>query len=528
MAGDPSAFRPQDSSRALAIRATIANMFLLFPLIVMMAEAVLGRVYDTVPFKYFVYVLGFALMPLIGVGASWLHRRLAASDRVTSLLEIALIWPGLTAVLFYLLTNRLWAPWSRIESIATAAGVAELATMMLAVFLPSLWTELCQRVCRPVAGAGRLALPLICAAIVFLGKAPWLLAHLIGDRAFQLGMLGGAGLVGTVYAGPPLLASRVVGARVLGRLLLAVCGIGAVTAILVAAFPSANPCPNWPDNSLPQTWSPFIATAAAVLAGGVPMVDVWGQYGLLPYLVYAAVFKVIFPPSYFSSFAITQFFNLLGPAIAVVICLKTARNKFLVLVVIAAIVPVLPWMWIINPASGGGRFAPPMLLLLALAWLRPGRTISWATLAAMLVCAFWSMEVLGWVVAGYVSFLAAVYLNRCASLRRCLAALVLTLSSIVAAHFAFCLATYVFSGSWPQYAPYFGFGWALIEAWWNVAPELEDPLWILQSAVCIVGLVYALANFRGAKRTLLGSDCRHSSVCRGLRSFDVVLGSDAI
>lgn len=391
---------------AYVIRVTIANAFLLFPLIVMAAEAIWGQRYGAFSFKLFVYALTFSIIPLAGLGGSWLSQQCNSRGGATELLDVALTGPGMIAALAYLSTSHAW---DNIELIARLTSAAVLVGVALAFLLPLSWKNWCERACRPLAAAIWLASPLIFPAVALWSVAGWLGEHAISDGAFQLGSAGGALCVVAIYAGPQLLASRSARARTGGRLLLAACAIGAGIVILRVALHVGYSCT---PSFWPRTYSEWVGPANAVLAGGVPMVDAISLYGVLDYLVYAAAFKFIVPPSFFAADAVTVALNALAVVLAIVICLKAARNRFLVLIVIAAIVPALPWIWIAHPAGSAARFAAPMLLLLALAWLRPGRTLSWATIAAMVVCGLWSWEVLLWATLAYTAFLGAVCVER--------------------------------------------------------------------------------------------------------------------
>ena len=473
---------------AYVVRVTIASAFLLFPLVVMVAERIWGPSYGASPFKYFVYVLFYTIVPLAGAGAYGLLRQCYLRGGAVSLLEIALSAPGLVAAALYLSANGFWVEWRRIELIAVLASAATLAGAAASFLLPARWAAASERVCRPVAAAIAFVSPLIYAAVILWGQADWLLQQAAASWAFIWGLLTGAVCLAAIYAGPRLLVARGPCWRMAGKLLLAVLTGGAIGAILIIASQVGFSCGAalWL-----QTYGPWVGTAAAVLAGGIPMANVFSQYGL-GYLAYAAAFKFIYPPSYYAADAVTVLFNAAALVLAIVICMKAARNRFLVLVVLVIVTLSLPWIWHSIPANAAPRFGPPLLLLLALAWLRPGRTVSWATVAAMVICTFWSFEIIVWSLVTYAGFLCAVCLERRGGLARALTGLTLVLSAITIAHFAFALWVHVESGSWPQYDIYAAFVHSNILNFWVAAPQFANPIWLLKVGACLTALAYAL------------------------------------
>ncbi|MFI5020443.1 MAG: hypothetical protein ACHQRJ_02155 [Alphaproteobacteria bacterium] len=477
------------------IQIAIANAFLLFPLIIAAAEAVWGPSHNSVALKIFVYIAAFSVIPLVGPVGYWARRVCVSLRRAAGLLDIGLTAPGIVAAVLYLSPDGSFASLSRIEHVAALAGLCSLAGVALAFLMNPMRADQCDRVCRPIVDAVRFIAPLAYLVVLLWGEGGWLINQLEVDRGFQVGLLAGAGCVTAIYGGPRLLRSRSRVVGFVGRLLLAVCGMIAVLVILSIGFhaPYAPPATSCPTIDLPLTYGYWVGTAAQVLDGGVPMVDAHSQYGLLAFLVYALPFEFLLPASYWGAIAVTELLNLVALAIVIAICLKTARNRFLVLIVVVALAPVLPWVWHLDPANSAPRFAPPLLLLLALAWLRPGRTWNLATCAAIVLCSLWSLECLIWTFLGYIAFLVATALEQRDGISAYLRSLIAAAFSIVAAHSVFCMVIYYISGHWPRYDIYLAFftGAMPLHLW--VAPELANPIWVLQFGVCVAALAYGLA-----------------------------------
>lgn len=482
----------RDATSAHVVLFALCAAFLFFPLIVIVAELIWGPTYGTLSFKYFVYALSFTVIPLLAAGGCWLRIYCKRREGAVSLLDVALTGPGVAAAALYLSAGGSWAPWNKIVLAAVLGTLAATAGIAAAFFLPRPWQRACERISRPLASAIWAIAPLVFAAVVMWGEGRWLIRHITSDLAFDFGLLMGAACVAAYYIGPRMLASRSRPARTYGGILLAACAIGSAVVILAAVFYPLIPCDA---GEFAETYDEHVGPAASVLAGGAPMVDAFSQYGVMIFLVYAAAFKFVFPPSFFGALAVTQLSNLLAPAVALAICWKAARNRFLVLVVIGAVTPALPWIWYAAPANSGSRFATPMLLLLALARLSRGRTISWLTVAAMMLCSLWSFEVATWTLVTYAAFLAAVYLTRRRGLWRYLKSFVLTLLGIACAHFIFGLGVFVSSGSWPRYDIYLSYikGNVFDSGFAVEKPELGNPMWILQSGICVAALAYALS-----------------------------------
>jgi len=470
------------------IRVTIAGAFLLCPLFVMSAKSIWGPLYGASPFKYFIYVLTYTIVPLAGAGAYALHRQCSLRCGAASLLEIALTAPGLAAAALYLSASGAWIEWSRIEFVAVVASAAALAGAAASFLLPRRWAETSEKMCKPAATAVAFISPMVYAGVILWGQADWLIEEAGTARTFDWGLAAGAVSVAAVYAGPSLLVARRSVTRTIGKLCLAILAVGTAAALLIIASQVGYSCgaPLWA-----QSYNELVDPAVAVLAGGIPMVDAFSQYGF-GYLAYAAAFKFIFPPSYYAVDAVTGLFNAAAPMVAIIVCMKVERNRFVAQVVLIVVSLSLPWIWHAVPANAAPRFGPPLLLLLALAWLRPGRMISLATVSAMLVCAFWSFEAIVWSVVTYAGFLCAVCLERRGGLSKALVSLALVLSSIVIANLAFALWVHAESGSWPRYDTYAASVYHNVSLFWVATPELASPLWLIVVGACLAALAYAL------------------------------------
>ena len=241
-----SPYRQAPRAASFAVRVSLANAFLLFPLIVMTAQVFWGHDYSSTVLKFFVYALTFSVTPLFGLVGYWLYERCREHNGATSLLEAALSIPGMTAALLYLGPGGSWVDWEWIEFVAVLASLTVATGLSLVFFLPFTWASTAERVCRPIVYFVRLSTPLICVAVGSWGEAGWLVTHAVSDHAFQLGMIVGAGCVVLICVGPRMLTSRRLLVWAAGILSLGLCALGAATLSLPAAFHPHIPCDGGP------------------------------------------------------------------------------------------------------------------------------------------------------------------------------------------------------------------------------------------------------------------------------------------
>ncbi len=274
---------------------------------------------------------------------------------------------------------------------------------------------------------------------------------------------------------------------------------------------------------MPQTYSAHIGPAAAVLAGGTPLVDVQSQYGVLSYLVYAAALGSVFVPSYYGALAVTSSLNFLGLAIVIAVAWKFAKNRLTVLVIATAAMLVMPWLVNAVPAHGGPRFLPPLFLLLALSRLRAGRTDNLSVLAAIVLCSWWSLEVFLWTMATYLVFLTAFCVERRGGIGQAASSALKAVCAAAGTHFLYGAVTRLFFGTWPRYDHYFSYiSGNLGASWAYVEPELSNPIWMMPIGTCLVAIAF------GAHRAFLMSNFSKAvqrqpmSACIGLRALDAI------
>jgi len=154
----------------------------------------------------------------------------------------------------------------------------------------------------------------------------------------------------------------------------------------------------------------YIGPVNNFLAGRIPFVDIYAQYGT-SYIAVAILFKYLLPVSIFNFFLITQLFELIQQVMLLLIVRKlTKGNLFVLLLSISTLfiynahVITTPGAFG-RPSMGGFRFLPLLLLAHTLISLPRNRCFSIPSLLALIFCLFWSLEILLLSILVFVGFI---------------------------------------------------------------------------------------------------------------------------
>ena len=206
--------------------------------------------------------------------------------------------------------------------------------------------------------------------------------------------------------------------------------------------------------------------------GGIPLVDVHSQYGLLPYLLIAWGYEIL-PVNYSSASLVVRLANVAYLAVFVALVYRLCGNKITAVALAAfglllhiTYYPVNLW---IAPSVGGLRYLLPMAMVLALAYLPRDRQHSPWTLAILVLSSFWSLETFVFSAGPYAAFLIGNGMFR----RRVLASLgqsLFLVAAIAAAHLLFVGFMLAYYGKLPRYDFYFD----LISAYSTHTPDFLE------------------------------------------------------
>ena len=210
-------------------------------------------------------------------------------------------------------------------------------------------------------------------------------------------------------------------------------------------------------------YTPLVGPAMHTIAGGIPMVDVYSQYGLLTWLVHRLAFAV-FEPSFGVSAVVVRLFNLCFFAAIFLTLYFVSRRRlsalwFLIpafLVALSTHNPGAEGSWNMNalPMTLGGRWLLPaaMTLLLVAAPRRPWT--QQAALAIIALASLSSVDILVFTLAPWGCCLALDAL-RMRSLVSLLVRGIQACVVIALAHVIFASIVYVATGRVVDYRPYF-------------------------------------------------------------------------
>jgi hypothetical protein len=210
-------------------------------------------------------------------------------------------------------------------------------------------------------------------------------------------------------------------------------------------------------------YAPIVGPAMHASRGGIPMVDVYSPYGLLPWLVHRAAFAV-FEPGFGTAAVVLRIINIAYFTVVLLILLSVVRRRisalwFLVPALLVAITSHNPGpdgMWNMNslPMTLGGRWLLPAAMALVLI---AGRGRSWslgAELALIMLGSLASVEILAFTLAPW-SYCLLIKTVRLRSPGHLFKRLGLALIAIAGAHALFVAAVYLSTGAIVDYGPYF-------------------------------------------------------------------------
>ena len=256
-------------------------------------------------------------------------------------------------------------------------------------------------------------------------------------------------------------------------------------------------------------YMPLVGPALHAMRGGIPMVDVYSVYGLLPWLIHSAAFA-LFEPTFGTSAVLLRVINLAYFFVILSILFFVSRRRlsalwFFVPALLIAITshnPGVTGMWNMNalPMTLGGRNLIPASMTLLLVAV-PAR--NWARLTALgllMLASLASIEIFAFTLApwGYCLLLEAVRARSISILMRGTAA---AIAAVVVAQCAFIGFIYLSTGAVVDYLPYFSLFAQFRpaeESIWSVPFVPDYALWLPIAASYF--LIMAMAGYRALRR----------------------------
>lgn len=264
-------------------------------------------------------------------------------------------------------------------------------------------------------------------------------------------------------------------------------------------------------------YAPLIGPALHANAGGVPMADIYCQYGLAPWLLIRAMFGLS-EPSAGAAAIVVRLLNVAFFMTFVLAAFVVGRRK------VRAVLLTLPMLLAgiafhaghlnLNglPSTQGMRYLLPMLVALLLAFEPLKSWVMRAATAILVAASFWSIEtflftLLAW--GGPVAIEAIRDRSAKAFFKR----VALVFALIAVAHLLFLLGLYAFTGRVADYVPYIDIFVGFLVGrgnWpWPMAMKTEFlwwvPVWFAYFLTLALSLLGAIRRQpRGLADRLLG------------------------
>ncbi len=210
-------------------------------------------------------------------------------------------------------------------------------------------------------------------------------------------------------------------------------------------------------------YMPLIGPAVHAGRGGIPMVDVYSVYGLLPWLIYHAAFD-LFMPTFGTAAVVVRVINLCYFAVILAMLVLVTRRRlsalwFFVPAIFVALTshgngPGVMWNMNALPMTLGGRNLLPAVMALVMIASRSQTWGRWVSLPLIALASASSIEILVFALVpwGYCLLLDAV---RTRSLRLFATWIALAGVAIAATQIAFVATVYLSTGRMVDYRPYF-------------------------------------------------------------------------
>ncbi len=204
----------------------------------------------------------------------------------------------------------------------------------------------------------------------------------------------------------------------------------------------------------------YVGPAMHALHGGIPMVDIYCIYGLLPWFIIRTAFELLGPTFGAAALAV-GIVKLVTLGVMVLVLYTISRRRLAAMILMVAAVQVAvtlhPGVYNLNalPSTTGMRYIVPTLMVLVLAAVRSPAWSRWIGAALLALASVWGVEALTYSLApwGYVLLLQAI---RERSVRNAGLTLLVGIAAMVLAHATFGLATFLATGKTIDYVPYFG------------------------------------------------------------------------
>jgi hypothetical protein len=260
----------------------------------------------------------------------------------------------------------------------------------------------------------------------------------------------------------------------------------------------------------PLHYMTIIGPAVHLLNGGALLVDTFSQYGPGPVLSTLFGFAVG-PLSFGTANIVVQFGNLIYYALVLVYLYRACDRKYLALLMGIIAIYFLLECWDhgrgnLNIApSPLARYLPTLMMVVAIALLKPPQRHSVLTALATALSAMWSVETLVGTIAVHAVFLGALAIRERNWRRIVMDVLTAILPAIITLG-VFSLVIYAQSARWPRFDLYLRFlsVYNPVSDYW-AKPRQNFYWWIPMLVVTFLSLAHCWVRILG-RRTSPGTD----------------------
>jgi hypothetical protein len=264
-------------------------------------------------------------------------------------------------------------------------------------------------------------------------------------------------------------------------------------------------------------YAPLIGPALHSKAGGVPMADIYCQYGLAPWLLIRAMFDLSDPAAGAAAIVVRLLnvaFFMTFVLIAFVVSQRKIRAMLLVMPMLLAGIAFHAGHLNLNglPSTQGMRYLLPMLAAFLVALDPPRPWVVRSAVVILIAASFWSIETFLFTLMAWGGP-KAVEAIRDRSAAAFFKRLAVAFALIAVAHLIFLLGLYIYSGRVADYIPYadifIGFLIGRGNWPWPMAMKTEFlwwiPVWLAYFLTVALSLLGAMRREpRGITDRLLG------------------------
>jgi hypothetical protein len=250
---------------------------------------------------------------------------------------------------------------------------------------------------------------------------------------------------------------------------------------------------------------PYVGPALHNLHSGIPMVDVFSQYGLLTWVIIKVGFAAL-PISFGSAAALVRVANLayLFTIALIIFGLSRRRLSALLLTMPVLLVGITFHEGLFNlnalPSTGGMRYLVPAVMVLALTAVRSEAKARILAIPILILASFWSLETFVFTLAPWlsVSLLQCVRNRNFGESGR---SILVGIGGIVTAHGLFAAAIFVRTDQLINYLPYIDYFRTFrpdeLSIWsipFNLNYALWLPVWLAFFLVMAIAVLNALTQ----------------------------------